>query len=252
MRPHAISCIIPTFNSADYLRGALESVFSQTYSPAEIIIADAGSTDGTRELAQEFGEWVRLLWHPRKPRDLTLTRQLGVHFATGDFVALLDPTARWRPDKLARQLARFEARPELDVSVTAVAVDLELEDFASNLEDNLHMQTDLDSVEHPLRYAGSTLLARRELLVSSRGRAVLDALEPLADETALAGLKIERVPEILTHLHAEDEPEPARRVPLAAPPQLQRVRSLFRRQGGLLNLADRGARRLWAARASAR
>ncbi len=255
MRPHAISCIIPTYNSADYLRGALESVFSQTYTPAEIIIADAGSSDGTRELAQEFGEWVRLVWHPRRPHDITLTRQLGVHFASSDFVALLDPSARWRPDKLARQVAQFESQPDLDLSITEVAL---ADDVLSDDDFDLRRRAEVARLP-ALRFASSTLLARRELLTSQRGRALLEALNPDASSSAFADLNIDVLSEVLTQVDAGLELEPRPLPPQAAARswhvgerQLQRVRSLFERRGGLLSLAGRSARGLWPGRSAAR
>ncbi len=256
MRPHAISCIIPTYNSAEYLRGALESVFSQTYTPAEIIIADAGSSDGTRELAQEFGEWIRLVWHPRRPHDITLTRQLGVHFATGDFVALLDPSARWRPDKLARQVGQFESQPDLDLSITEVALG---DDVLSDSDFDLRRRAEVARLP-TLRFASSTMLARRELLASQRGRALLAALSPDADSSAFAELNIAVLPEVLTHIDAETqlEIEPRQLAQQSgrgwhvSDRQLQRVRSLFERRGGLLSLAGRSARGLWPGRTATR
>jgi glycosyltransferase involved in cell wall biosynthesis len=51
----SVSIIIPTFNEEKYLPKLLKSIQSQTYQPKEVIVADAFSTDKTREIAEKFG-----------------------------------------------------------------------------------------------------------------------------------------------------------------------------------------------------
>ena len=42
-----VSIVIATYNHADYLAAAVESVFTQTFSDWELIVVDDGSTDRT-------------------------------------------------------------------------------------------------------------------------------------------------------------------------------------------------------------
>ena len=143
----SVSCIIPTRDSAASLRGAIESVLCQSVCPAEIIVADAGSTDTSRDVAREFGSWVRLVWCARSTHadaDVAAARRLGLRFATCDFITMLDPVARWRPDKLERQLAHLAARPGLDLSITEIGP-----------------ETRLNGEQSALEHAYTTLLARR-------------------------------------------------------------------------------------------
>jgi glycosyltransferase involved in cell wall biosynthesis len=113
-----ISCIVPVFNGERYLTEALESILKQTYRPLEIIVVDDGSTDGTRALVASYGDQVRYLWQPNSGP--ATARNQGLSAASGEFVAFLDADDLWHPEKLERQLSRFEARPELDVCVTHV------------------------------------------------------------------------------------------------------------------------------------
>lgn len=111
-----VSCIVPVFNGERYLRHALESILAQTYRPLEIIVVDDGSTDGSPDVAREFAQAVRYLRQPNAGPAAARNRGLGV--ARGEFVAFLDADDLWHVVKLARQMARFASRPELDACVT--------------------------------------------------------------------------------------------------------------------------------------
>jgi glycosyltransferase involved in cell wall biosynthesis len=116
MSPPLVSCIVPVCNAERYVGEAIESIFAQTYRPLEVIVVDDGSTDTTaKELDRYAGRIVRL-WQPNAgPAG---ARNRGIEAATGDFFALLDADDVWRSEKLTLQMSRFEARPDLDLSVT--------------------------------------------------------------------------------------------------------------------------------------
>ena len=113
-----VSCIVPTYNGEAYLGEALESILAQTYHRIEVIVADDGSTDATAEVAARYGPRVRVA--AQANAGPAAARNLGLRAASGPFVAFLDQDDLWHPEKLTRQMARFEARPELDVSVAHV------------------------------------------------------------------------------------------------------------------------------------
>jgi len=110
-----ISCIVPAFNGERYLGEALDSIFAQTYGPLEVLVVDDGSTDGTADLVTGYGDRVRSLFQPNAGQ--AAARNRGLQAAHGEFVAFLDHDDLWHPEKLARQMARFEVRPELDLCV---------------------------------------------------------------------------------------------------------------------------------------
>ena len=113
-----ISCIVPVFNGERYLKEALDSIRAQTYRPLEIIVADDGSTDGTAAVVAGYGGQIRYL--AQSNAGTAAARNLGLGAARGEFVAFLDADDLWHPEKLARQMARFQARPDLDLCVTYV------------------------------------------------------------------------------------------------------------------------------------
>lgn len=113
-----VSCIVPAFNSERFLSEALDSILQQTHRPLEIIVADDGSTDGTRDIAANYGNAVRVV--TQETAGPPATRNLGVAAARGAFVAFLDADDLWHSEKLSRQLERFSSRPETGACVTAI------------------------------------------------------------------------------------------------------------------------------------
>jgi glycosyltransferase involved in cell wall biosynthesis len=111
-----VSCIVPVFNGAAYLREALESALAQTYRPFELLVVDDGSTDGSAAVARAFGERIRLIEQPN--RGPAAARNAGVVAARGKLVAFLDADDLWSPDKIAAQVRRLAEVPDLDLCFT--------------------------------------------------------------------------------------------------------------------------------------
>ena len=113
-----ISCIVPVFNGERYLGKALESILKQTYQPLEIIVVNDGSTDGTAAVAARYGDQIHYV--RQNNAGAPTARNLGLSVARGEFVAFLDSDDLWHPEKLERQMARFDACPQIDLCVTYV------------------------------------------------------------------------------------------------------------------------------------
>jgi glycosyltransferase involved in cell wall biosynthesis len=156
MSPFLISCIVPVFNGERYLREAIESIFNQTYGPLEVIIADDGSTDRTAAVAASYGEQVSYLRQTNTGP--AAARNLGLSAAHGEFLAFLDADDLWHPEKLARQMARFAARPELDLCVTHVQ-----NFWSTELNAPAVLSQDHRLTQSLPGYVTETLLARRTL-----------------------------------------------------------------------------------------
>jgi len=104
-----VSVIIPTYNRAHYLKSAVESVLSQEYSDFELIIVDDGSTDGTKELFEGYGD--RLIYFRQERAERSAARNKGISMAKGEYVAFLDSDDVWFPDKLQRQVPILDGAP---------------------------------------------------------------------------------------------------------------------------------------------
>ncbi len=111
-----ISVIIPTFNRADFLKKAIESVLSQTYQGFELIIVDDGSTDDTYEIVSEFKNNV--VYIKQENRGAAAARNTGIKRAKNKFLAFLDSDDCWDKEKLAIQMDEMEKNPSYLVSHT--------------------------------------------------------------------------------------------------------------------------------------
>ena len=104
-----ISVIIPTWNRADRLADAIESVHGQSVAVHEVIVVDDGSTDNTREMIARRFTGVRYIY--QENRGVSSARNVGIREATGDWIALLDSDDRWLPGKLEQQQELIRAHP---------------------------------------------------------------------------------------------------------------------------------------------
>ncbi|MEO5917533.1 MAG: glycosyltransferase family 2 protein [Luteolibacter sp.] len=102
-----VSVIIPTYNRIGTIRQAVESVLAQTYPDIEIVIADDGSTDGTCESLESYGDKIRIVKQPN--RGPSAARNLGVKESSGEILAFLDSDDLWLPEKIERQMEVLEA-----------------------------------------------------------------------------------------------------------------------------------------------
>ena len=100
-----LSVVIPTKNGASTLGPLLESLRRQRIDrPAEIIVVDSGSTDGTRDLAHTWADQV--LDVPADQFNHGTTRNVGVGASQGELVVLLVQDALPASDNLLRELTR--------------------------------------------------------------------------------------------------------------------------------------------------
>lgn len=113
-----VTCIIPAYNAAPYLAAAVESVRAQRYRPVEIIVVDDGSTDGTPDIAKSFGDAVTAVRQANQGP--VVARNRGLDAANGAYIAFLDADDLWLPDKLSRQMACFQARPDLALCLSSM------------------------------------------------------------------------------------------------------------------------------------
>lgn len=103
-----VSVVIPTYNRADIIDRAIESVLRQSYEQFELLVVDDSSSDETVETVEAYDDpRIRVieLGSNQGPAE---ARNTGIREAKGGFIAFLDSDDFWHPEKLEEQLATFE------------------------------------------------------------------------------------------------------------------------------------------------
>ena len=86
-----VSVIIPIYNTAAYLRKALDSICGQTLKELEIILIDDGSTDGSRGIIEEYAERdARIRWYAQPNQGQGVARNTALALATGRYIYFMD------------------------------------------------------------------------------------------------------------------------------------------------------------------
>lgn len=113
MRQPRVSVIVPTYNRADLLPHAIESVLAQSFQDFELIVVDDGSTDDTQALLAGYDDPRLVYTAQAHTGNLSKVRNDGLRQARGDYLAFLDSDDIWLPTKLKRQVELLEWLPKV-------------------------------------------------------------------------------------------------------------------------------------------
>ena len=89
MSESLFSVVIACYNQEGFVRQAVESALSQEYPSKEIIVVDDGSSDGTADVLNTFGESIILARLPIN-RGAVAARNHGASLASGEYLVFLD------------------------------------------------------------------------------------------------------------------------------------------------------------------
>lgn len=114
-----LSAIIPTYNRASFLKNAIDSVLKQSVSVDEIIIVDDGSTDGTKNIVEDYklnSRSIDIHYLYQNNKGPAAARNLGITFSRCDFVAFLDSDDSWVKRKIEKQFSALLKEPDYLIS----------------------------------------------------------------------------------------------------------------------------------------
>lgn len=109
-----VTVVIPCFNHGRFLPDAIESCLAQTYPNLEILVIDDGSSDATAEVANGYGEPVRLI--QQQNSGLSASRNTGIRQGKGEILAFLDADDRIDADLIEKRIQPMLADPEVGMS----------------------------------------------------------------------------------------------------------------------------------------
>ena len=99
-----VSVIIPTHNRPQMLAEAVDSALAQTFRDVEIIIVLNGASAEAAAMARQLAHNRAIKVVEMEDSTLAASRNFGLRFATGEWIAFLDDDDIWLPDKLEVQL----------------------------------------------------------------------------------------------------------------------------------------------------
>lgn len=115
-----VSVIIPTYNRADFIEKAIQSVLNQTYSNFEIIVVDDGSTDSSAQIIQKLAEKDhRIRYYKLEVNSgVSIARNTGISLVRGKYIAFLDSDDIALPIWLETGVHFMEQNPQAVVGFT--------------------------------------------------------------------------------------------------------------------------------------
>lgn len=111
-----VTIITPTYNRADFIGIAIESVLRQTIADFELLIVDDGSQDNSKEIIQKYVDLdSRVKYFYQQNQGQSVARNLALEKAQGEFICFLDSDNYWPEERLEKSLAAFKKYPEADI-----------------------------------------------------------------------------------------------------------------------------------------
>lgn len=119
MNTPLVSVIIPTYNGADHLGDAIQSVLDQTYPNFELIVVNDASPDGTEQVVKRFDDpRLKYISHGINS-GVGQARYTGLQASTGEVIFLLDQDDYYHPEKLHYHMAFLESHPDFGFTYNA-------------------------------------------------------------------------------------------------------------------------------------
>ena len=109
MKP-LVSIVIPLYNGSNYVEEALKCALAQTYENIEIVVVNDGSTDegAGRAICEKYAD--RIVYFEKENGGCSSALNYGIRHARGEFISWLSHDDLYEPEKVAKQVAQYEAR----------------------------------------------------------------------------------------------------------------------------------------------
>jgi glycosyltransferase involved in cell wall biosynthesis len=106
-----VSVVIATYNYGRFLGEAIQSVLNQTFQDFEIIVADDGSTDNTREIVEKFSD-PRIRYIYQDHIGVSAAENAGLRAARGEYITGIGADDLYLPQNLETKVKLLDSHPE--------------------------------------------------------------------------------------------------------------------------------------------
>lgn len=111
----SVSVVMPAYNAEKYLREAIDSILSQTFTDFEFIIINDGSTDRTKEIILSYTDPRIVYIENESNSGICVTLNKGVAAARGRYIARMDADDVAVSERLALQVEYMRSHPDIGV-----------------------------------------------------------------------------------------------------------------------------------------
>lgn len=110
-----VSILMPVYNTAPYLREAMDSLLAQTFTDFELIVLNDCSSDNAEEILDTYDDSRIVRYKGEKNVGLANVLNVGIEMARGKYIARMDSDDISLPQRLQVQVDFLESHPEIDL-----------------------------------------------------------------------------------------------------------------------------------------
>lgn len=200
-----VSILMPVYNTAPYLREAMDSLLSQTFADFELIVLDDCSPDNAKEILDTYDDLRIVRYKGEKNVGLSTVLNVGIGMARGKYIARMDSDDISMPNRLQVQVDYLEQHPEIDL----VSVGMQL--FGSKediwIREQNPEKVKINALFHsPVLHASSVW---KKASFEKNGLRFIQDMVPAEDydlwtRAMLKGLKLVNLPDVLYKYRIHD------------------------------------------------
>ncbi len=197
-----VSVIMPMYNSAKYVKQAIESLLEQTYKDIEVIAINDGSKDGCADIVRSIHD-DRLIFVDRENRGFLYTLNECIDMAKGKYIARLDDDDWSYPTRIEKQVKFLEEHPE--TVLVGSLCDYQTGDEIKKTDSGFELAQTPNQIRYALifenySFAHSTFMMRKSVLMENNIRYEIFKQVPdyhIATQLVKFG-ELSRIPESLS------------------------------------------------------
>jgi glycosyltransferase involved in cell wall biosynthesis len=136
MKKPEVTVLMPVYNGEIYLKDAINSILSQSYTDFELLIIDDGSTDKSVEIIKSYKDSRIVLFLNNKNCGLAHSLNFGINNSKGKYIARMDCDDISIPTRLEKQVRFMDNNPEFGICGTWIKTIGEISNYTNKYLEN--------------------------------------------------------------------------------------------------------------------